>query len=101
MRILENASENLRQRLPGICILEELLPRLIVPLPYVRDERWLVPNKKEYQAAKDSRGVIYTRISSLAEEERDNRSVRDRLCQLVDDSAEQHRLALAGVALNP
>ena len=40
-------------------------------------------------------------VRSLAEEEREKVGVSDGLFQLIDNAAEQHRLALAGSALDP
>jgi hypothetical protein len=74
---------------------------MIVLLPHVRDERWLLVQDHVDQATQHSRGVINPRVGALAEEEGQKARFNIRLLQLVDNPTEQHRLTLAGIALDP
>src|SRR5436190_2107444 len=67
----------------------------------MRYERWLLPGEKVDQAAQLGGGVVGARVRGLAEEVGREAVVRSRPLQLIDDAAEQHGLALAGVAPDP
>src|SRR5947207_12141262 len=97
--VLQNACEDLRQGNPGIRILEESFACVIVLLPYMRDERWLLIDKQVHQASQHGRGVVDSQVSGLAEEVGEKIRLGHRFLQLVDNAAEQH--GLAGITLDP
>ena len=66
------------------------------------DEIGLLADEQVDQAAQDGRGAVGLVVSGLAKEE--CQTVSPVCCgglQLIDDTAEQHRLAGAGAALDP
>jgi hypothetical protein len=74
---------------------------VIVLLPYIRDERWLLIDKQVHQASQHGCGVVDSRVSGLAEEVGQKLRRSYLLLQLIDNAAEQHGLALAGTTLDP
>ena len=98
--VLQNICEDLGQGNPGIRILEEGFACVIVLLPYMRDERGLLIDKQVHQASQHGCGVVDSRVGGLAEEVRQKIRRGYRLLQLVDNAAEQHGLALAGITLD-
>jgi len=67
----------------------------------MRDERWLLIDKQIYQTSQHGRCVVDSRIGGLAEEVGQKSRLNYRLVQLRNNAIEQHRLTLAGIALNP
>ena len=72
----------------------------------MRYERRLLDQEEVDQAPQHGRGVVDARVSGLAEKVGQQRAgflvwQLRRGAQFVDDTAEQHGLALAGIALDP
>src|SRR6266480_7444577 len=99
--VLQNVCEDLGQGNPGIRILKERFACVIILLPYMRDERWLLIDKQVNQTSQHGRGVVDSQVSGLAEEVGQKIRLSHRLLQLVDNAAEQHSLALTGITLDP
>jgi hypothetical protein len=100
-RVLQHVCKDLCQSNPSVCIVKHAFACLVVPLANVRGKRQLLTDKQEQESAQYSRGAIDARVSSLAEEVQHTCRPSECLVQLIDNSAEQHRLAVARIAFNP
>jgi hypothetical protein len=65
------------------------------------EKSWLLLNQRIYQATKDGCGIIDSHIGSLAEKEGYIRIPADTSGQFVDDAAQKHCLAFAGISPDP
>ena len=79
---------------------------MIVLLLYMQDKQWLLVQEQIDEAAEHGRGIVDARVGGLEEEVRQQRgcllvSQPRHGAYFVDDAAEQHRLALAGITLDP
>jgi hypothetical protein len=70
---------------------------VIVLLPYMRDERWLLVDKQVHQTSQHGCGIVDSRVGGLAEEVGQKICLSYRRLQLVDNAAEQHGQAGEGL----
>ena len=75
---------------------------MVIVFADVRDERRMTDSKKVDQASQDGYGAIEDFVRALAEKVGEHGVAAGwRLFQLIGDSNQEHRLALARVAFDP